>query len=96
MFEPTSRYAELETLRRETPGGRVIAYQRRRFLPRGDEMPLLVEVTVSEGERLDRIAHRTLGDPEQYWRICDASDAMNPADLTARPGEKIRVPVPQA
>ncbi|MCP4661385.1 MAG: hypothetical protein GY856_38775 [bacterium] len=95
MFESTSRYAELETVRRVLPDGRVIAYQRRRFLPRGDEMALLVEVTVSEGERLDQITGRTLGDPEQYWRICDASDAMNPAELM-RPGQKLRVPLPQA
>ncbi len=95
MFESTSRYAELETVRRVLPDGRVIAYQRRRFLPRGDEMALLVEVTVSEGERLDQITGRTLGDPQQYWRICDAGDAMNPVELM-RPGQKLRVPLPQA
>lgn len=96
MFEPTSRYEALETVRETMPDGRVIAYKRRRFLPRGREMLLLVEVTTSDGERLDQIAARTLGDPEQYWRVCDANDAMNPAELTARPGRTLRVPVPQA
>jgi len=96
MFEPTSRYAELETVRRTTPDGRVIAYKRRRFLPRCEEMPLLVEVTTAEGDRLDQIANRTLGDSEQYWRICDAANAMSPDELVERPGRTLRVPIPQA
>jgi len=95
MFEPTSRYYALETATYATPDGRVVAYKRRRFLPRREEMPLLVEVTVTEGDRLDLIAARTLGDPEQFWRVCDANDAMNPLDLTAEPGRTLRVPVPQ-
>jgi nucleoid-associated protein YgaU len=58
-------------------------------------MPLLVEVTVTEGDRLDLITARTLGDPEQFWRICDANNTMHPAALTAQPGQRVRVPVPQ-
>ena len=96
MFEPTSRYHAIPTATHPTPGGRESAYKRRRFLPRGGAMPLLVEVVVGQGDRLDLIAARTLGDPEQYWRVCDANDAMNPADLTAEVGRTLRVPVPQA
>lgn len=96
MFEPASRYYTLETATLTTPDGRVIAYKRRRFLPRGEDMPLLVEVTVTEGDRLDLITARTLGDPEQFWRLADANNAMNPFDLVAEPGCILRVPVPQA
>lgn len=95
MFEPTSRYYNLETAMLTTPDGRVLAYKRRRFLPQGDTLPLLVEVTSTEGDRLDLIAARTIGDPEQFWRICDANNALNPFDLTAEPGRTLRVPVPQ-
>ncbi len=95
MFEPTSRYYALEEAKLTTPEGHVIAYKRRRFLPRGEEMPLLVEVTANQGDRLDLIAARTLGDPEQFWRVCDANNAMNPFDLTEDPGRMVRVPVPQ-
>lgn len=95
MFEHTSRYYALETTTYTTPDGRVIAYKRRRFLPRGEEMPLLVEVTVVQGDRLDLVTARTLGDPEQFWRVCDANDAMNPPELMAEPGRTVRVPVPQ-
>ena len=95
MFETTSRYYVLDTADLTTTDGRVIKYKRRRFLPKGDSLPLLVEVTVNEGERLDLISARTIGDPEQFWRVGDANDAMNPLDLTAAPGAILRVPVPQ-
>jgi hypothetical protein len=95
VFEHTSRYYDLETATYTTPDGRVVAYKRRRFLPRGGEMSLLAEVTVTRGDRLDLIAARTLGDPEQFWRVCDANDAMNPVILTEEPGRTLRVPVPQ-
>jgi hypothetical protein len=59
-------------------------------------MPLLIEVLVTEGDRLDLITARTLGDPEHFWRVCDANNAMNPFDLTAEIGRRLRVPIPQA
>ena len=96
MFQPTSRYADLETAAFALPGGRVVTYKRRRFLPQGAEMPLLVEVVVTEGDRLDLIAARTLGDPEQFWRVCDANNATDPFDLTAEVGTVLRVPIPEA
>ena len=95
MFEQRSRYYALDDVSLTTADGRIIAYKRRRFLPDGEKMPLLVEVTVTEGDRLDLITARTLGDPEQFWRICDANNAMNPSDLTAETGRVLRVPVPQ-
>jgi hypothetical protein len=95
MFEPTSRYYALEDASLTSADDRIITYKRRRFLPEGEKMPLLVEVTVTEGDRLDLITARTLGDPEQFWRVCDANNAMNPSDLTAETGRVLRVPVPQ-
>jgi hypothetical protein len=96
VFDPGSRYAGLETATATTPDGRPVAYVRRRFVPQPERLPLLVEVQVAQGERLDVIAARTLGDPEQFWRICDANRALRPDDLTAEPGRPLRVPVPQA
>ncbi len=96
MFEHTSRYYKLETATLTAPDGRVIAYKRRRFLPQGESMPLLAEVSVTEGDRLDLITGRALGDPEQFWRVCDANNAMNPSELISEPGANLRVPVPQA
>jgi hypothetical protein len=96
MFDPTSRYYALETATYAGANAQIITYVRRRFLPQVETMPLLVEVTVRQGDRLDLIAARTLGDPEQFWRICDAHHAMDPQELTdAKPGNRLRVPVPQ-
>lgn len=95
MFEPTSRYYPLDTATFAFPSGRMVAYVRRRFLPRGEEMPLLAEVRVTQGDRLDLITARTLGDPEQFWRVADANNAMNPFALI-QPGRTLRIPVPQA
>ncbi len=95
MFEHTSRYYSLETASFTTPEDHIIAYKRRRFLPQGADMPLLVEIAVIQGDRLDLITTRTLGDPLQFWRICDANNTMNPVDLTDEPGKVLRVPVPQ-
>jgi len=57
-------------------------------------MPLLAEIEVTGADRLDLIATNAFGDPEQFWRICDANDAMNPFDLTAEIGRLLRVAVP--
>jgi hypothetical protein len=95
MFDHTSRYYRIETATYITHDGRTINYKRRRFLPQGECLSLLVEVTVTDGDRLDLIANRTLGDPTQFWRICDANNAMNPFDLVAEPGRVLHVAVPQ-
>ena len=95
MFSANSRYEYLATATYEDSDGKVIAYARRRFLPRGDRMPVLTEVEITEGDRLDLITARVLGDPEQYWRICDANNSMNPAQITDEIGQRIVVPIPQ-
>jgi hypothetical protein len=95
MFETTSRYYALENATLTTPDGCNIVYKRRRFLLQGENIPLLVEVNVIENDRLDMITARTLGDPEQFWRICDANNTMNPFDLTTKPGRVLRIPEPQ-
>jgi hypothetical protein len=95
VFDSRSRYYILEIATYQTEDGKSIAYKRRRFLPKGADLPLLTETKVEQSDRLDLIANRTIGDSEQFWRICDASDAMNPDDLTAETGKWLRVPLPQ-
>ncbi|BAU12720.1 hypothetical protein LEP3755_32510 [Leptolyngbya sp. NIES-3755] len=95
MFDLNSRYAAIETAQFTLPDGRIVAYKRRRFLPQGRGLPLLVEVTVVDGDRLDLISDRTLGNPLLFWRVCDANDAMQPRQLTQEPNQTLKVPVPQ-
>ena len=97
MFEPTSRYYNLETVERtvEGRGGtRVVSYKRRRLVPPGGTMTTLAEHTVTQGDRLDNLAARYVGDPEQFWRICDANDVLRPEDLTEEAGRAIRIGLP--
>jgi nucleoid-associated protein YgaU len=99
MFDPGSRYYNLETVKLEIIDGdgkpRVIAYKRRRFIPAADGQTTLVEHTVTQGERLDNITARYLGDPLQFWRICDANNALNPEELTDETGRTIAITMPQ-
>lgn len=94
MFDPDSRYADLPDAVLVTEDGREVSYKLRRFLPQGGKLPLLVEVTVRDGERLDLLTARTLGEATQWWRVADANNAMHPDELET-PGRTLRVPVPR-
>jgi hypothetical protein len=95
MFPVTSRYSGTETAEYRTPDGRTIVYLRRRRVPHPERFQFIKEHKVTEGDRLDNIAAEYLGDPEQFWRICDANWAMNPKDLTAEICKVLRIPLPE-
>jgi len=95
MFSATSRYFNIATAELTTPEGRKIVYVRRRFLPVAPPTHTLAEHTVTEGDRLDNITARYLGDPEQFWQLCDANLAMHPAELTAEIGRRLRIALPE-
>ena len=92
MFEPNSRYFDIETATYTALDGRSIAYKRRRFLPQPTDLAVLDEVRVIQGDRLDLIAARELGDSELFWRIADAHYPLNPFELTEEPGSVVRIP----
>jgi nucleoid-associated protein YgaU len=91
MFEHTSRYYVLDTEIYEALDGSEIKYVKRRFLPQGEDLPLFTEIIVRGGDRLDIIADSILGDAEQFWRICDANNVMDPSCLLY-PGLLLRIP----
>jgi nucleoid-associated protein YgaU len=95
MFPPTSRYANIEIAQFDLGQGRTINYLRRRFVPQPDRFVLLLEHVVVDGDRLDNITARYLGDPEQFWRIADANGAMRPDELTETPGRRLRITLPE-
>jgi hypothetical protein len=100
VFDYTSRYYNLPETQHTLPSGRIVTYKRRRFLPVAASLPLLAEVQPQQGERLDLLTWRTLGDPLQFWRICDANDVVDPFALieesaNEEDARRIRVPVPQ-
>jgi hypothetical protein len=95
MFESTSRYCKIPvksiSLLDSDGRPREIRYVKRRFIPHAEEMTTLLEHTVTEGDRIDVIAARYVGDPTQFWRICDANGAMRPEELTEKIGLRIRI-----
>lgn len=94
-FAPTSRYYSIEKATYTTADGRTVAYVKRRFLPSAEKFTVLVEHSVKEGDRLDNIAAHYLGDPEQFWRLCDANEAMQPAELVQQPGTRLKITLPE-
>lgn len=93
LYPPGSRYHGIETAER-VEGDRTVRYLRRRFLPEPGGMTTLLEHRVEDGDRLDNLAARYLGDPLQAWRIVDAHRVLRPEALVAEVGRRIRITVP--
>jgi hypothetical protein len=94
-FASSSRYASTPTATFVDANGHSISYLRRRFVPQAEEFVTLELHTVTQGERLDNIAAEYLGDSEQFWKLCDANDAIRPEELTESAGTIIRITLPQ-
>ena len=94
-FPPTSRYHGIDTSTIKTVDGETVIYLRRRFLPPPERFSLLQEHTVVEGDRVDNLANQYLGDPEQFWQLCDANNVMPPQELTETIGRRIRITLPE-
>lgn len=94
-FPPNSRYHATLTATLVTPDGRTIVYLRRRFVPPPEHFATLREHQVVQGDRLDRLAATHLGDPEVYYRLCDANRAVRPDELIETVGRKLRITLPE-
>ena len=94
LFAATSRYYGLPVETLDLPDGTTITYVTRRFVPAPECFQTLQHHTVTQGERLDNIAATYLGDPQLFWRVCDANRAMRPEALTDQPGKKLRITLP--
>jgi hypothetical protein len=90
MFARGSRYENVAQEVYAAPDGRRLPYVLLRAIV---DAPVQQEHAVAQRERLDHIAARYFGDPEQFWRICDANRALWPDDLTAIVGRRLRIPL---
>jgi nucleoid-associated protein YgaU len=96
-FPTDSRYYGFGVQQYAAPNGQVIAYLARRIVPQpgAPNYATVNQYTVKQGDRLDLIAARYLGDPLMAWLICDANGAMRPYDLVAAPGRVLAITTPQ-
>lgn len=94
-FPPTSRYALTPTTSLVRADGTMLTYLKRRFVPLPENLALLQWHRVVQGERLDNIAAKYLGDPEQFWRLCDANRALRPEELTGTIGKPLCITLPE-
>lgn len=94
-FPSSSRYSGLPTKTWKTADGRLLPYVSRRFVPPAENFATLSQHTVVANDRIDRLSAQNLGDPEQFWRLCDGNNAVRPAELTETLGKKIRITLPE-
>ncbi|MDR3772033.1 MAG: LysM domain-containing protein [Terracidiphilus sp.] len=96
-FPTDSRYYNSSVLQYTAPNGQVIPYLQRRIVPQpgARNYATINTHTVRQGDRLDLIAAKYLGDPLMAWLICDANGAMRPYDLVATPGTVLSITTPQ-
>ncbi len=90
MFSPGSRYERVPTAVHVDRDGKQRPYVLLRTFP--PPAPTLGQHEFAEHDRLDLIAWRFLGDPEQFWRICDANATLQPETLELV-GRRLRIPV---
>jgi hypothetical protein len=88
MISKTSRYAKVGQLVARDATGEELSVLELREIPRATGFYLH---TPKEGERLDHLAHRFFRDPKKFWKICDASDVLDPFDVVM-PGRSVLIP----
>jgi hypothetical protein len=95
LFASNSRYYGIETSTLTKADGTTVAYLLRRIVPPPENFALLQEYTVVQGDRLDNLAAKYIGDAEKFWLICDANTAMRPEELTETVGRTLRITLPE-
>lgn len=93
-FPPNSRYYMTPERTRTLPDGTVQTFTGRRIIPATERFVAMDRLRLTGAERIDMIANLAYGDPELYWRICDANGDQDPARATDTPGRLLILPLP--
>ena len=94
-FPPNSRYHTTPTSVLVRAGAQAITYLRRRMVPQPDRFATIREYEIVQGDRLDRISAQHFGDPELFYRLCDANGVLRPDALVEVVGRRIRITLPE-
>ncbi|MBC8488704.1 MAG: hypothetical protein H8D45_21985 [Bacteroidetes bacterium] len=88
MFESKSRYFKLETYEVTDRRGRAVKVVP---VPPPPNDTMLGIHKLKQGQRLDHLAQKYLGDPAGFWRISEINNVMLPESLTE--AQEIIIPV---
>lgn len=96
-FPTDSRYYASTTLSYTAPDGQTFTYLARRFVPQpgAPNFATVATHTVRQGDRLDLLAAKYLGDPLLFWLLCDANGGIRPGKLVETPGTILNITMPQ-
>jgi hypothetical protein len=90
MFAKGSRYEKVPQAVYTAREGRQCPYVLLRTFPVPG--PARQFHDVGSHERLDLIAAEFFGDPQQFWRLCDANRALRPEDIETV-GTRLTIPL---
>jgi hypothetical protein len=88
MIDKKSRYRKTPVLEAPRPSGERVRLLELREVPPATGT---VQAIPAAGDRLDHLAHRYYRDPRKFWRICDASEHLDPFEVVAA-GEPVVIP----
>ena len=94
IFPPNSRYRSVPVRTRTAADGTDETFVGRRIIPAMERYRVLDRYRTSNDSRIDNIAAEVFGDPELYWRICDANGDQEPADAAKPEGRLLAIPLP--
>jgi hypothetical protein len=96
-FPTDSRYYSSGTLSYTAPNGQTFSYLARRIVPQpgAPNYATVAQHSVKQGDRLDLLAAKYLGDPLIFWLICDANGAIRPNQLVETAGTVLNITMPQ-
>ena len=93
MIAADSRYASAPQLTYTSADGQQVIYVAPRMLPMPESYAPVVLHRVTDSDRIDLLAWKSLGNPTLSWRVADANRNMHPGALPGEPGDTIVIPV---
>jgi len=90
---PSSRYYGAQIESSTLPDGTPVKLLARRILPQPNTYSAVQTYVIVDGDRLDNLAQKFLGNPALYWMICDANGVTDPDELTSQVGRTILIPL---
>jgi len=89
MFERGSRYEKVPTYTVPNAQGEPVTIIKVRPLP---EVEGVVTRTILQQDRVDLLAYECYRRADLFWRIADANEVMDPAELTNEVGKTVEIP----